>query len=83
LIRASQDTRISLRARGVLATLIALDHIPPADLLWKTGFAGRDVVRSAYRELKLAGYIESERMFKNGQWITLQDFPTPDTSGVP
>lgn len=75
LVRASRDTGISLRARGVLAVLVAVGEVLPADSLWKMGLAGRDSIRHAYRELKDCGYICSDRVYKSGQWVTVQRFP--------
>jgi hypothetical protein len=75
LIRARRDPRLSLRARGVLATLIAYDEVIPADRVWKeAGGEGRDPVRRAYKELRDLGYIITKKVGVTGQWVTIQAF---------
>ena len=91
------DHRLSFRARGVLAFLLA----KPDD--WETrttdlpehGKEGRDAVRTALKELRDLGYMSQEReQFRDeetGKWLwrtvtVVRDFPEPENpspEGVP
>ncbi|MDX3260712.1 hypothetical protein PV336_15945 [Streptomyces sp. MI02-2A] len=83
------DHRLSFRARGVLAFLLA----KPDD--WETrttdlpehGREGRDAVRAALKELRDLGYMSQEReQFRDedtGKWLwrtvtVVRDFPEPE-----
>jgi predicted transcriptional regulator len=70
---SARDPRLSLRARGLLVTLLSL---PDG---WQTSTLaisrdvreGRDAVRVAARELEEAGYLMREkRPNEKGQWTT-------------
>ena len=64
--RTIQDSRISFRALGVLAWLLDKpdDWQADADTIASTHTEGRDAVRTALRELELAGYLVRRR-FRN------------------
>jgi hypothetical protein len=83
------DHRLSFRARGVLAFLLA----KPDD--WETrttdlpahGKEGRDAVRTALKELRDLGYMDQEREQyrdeESGKWLwrtvtIVRDFPEPE-----
>jgi hypothetical protein len=83
------DHRLSFRARGVLAFLLA----KPDD--WETrttdlpehGREGRDAVRTALKELRDLGYMDQEREQyrddETGKWLwrtvtIVRDFPEPE-----
>jgi hypothetical protein len=83
------DHRLSFRARGVLAFLLA----KPDD--WETrttdlpehGREGRDAVRTALKELRELGYMDQEREQyrddESGKWLwrtvtIVRDFPEPE-----
>ena len=58
-----QDSRLSFRARGVLAFLLTFENgtlISTADLPMH-GTEGRDAIRSSLRELRKYGYLSQER----------------------
>lgn len=58
-----RDERLSFRARGVLAYLMALQDDEPVTLatLNRAGAEGRDAIRTALAELIEAGYLDRQR----------------------
>lgn len=87
--RAVEDTRLSYRARGVLAYLLSRPDgwQTDSDRLAEQAPEGRDAVRTALRELEGAGYLRrTKRQGDGGRWITetvVTDDPTDDGfSGV-
>jgi len=83
----ARDANLSLRARGLLLTLLSL---PDG---WNTSTVavardtkeGRDAVRTAARELEVAGYLVRERYSDElGHWLTtwlLYDEPPGGVQG--
>ena len=74
LREAMHDTRLSLKALGLLIVLVDRHHgeVPPARLLAAYHADGRDAVRSGLRELRELGYITTVRhQSRDGQWSTL------------
>jgi DNA-binding transcriptional ArsR family regulator len=68
-----RDSRLSFRARGVLAHLLSHNdgwHCTSDDLV-RAGTEGRDAIRAALRELREAGYVEIRRQQDDrGRWTT-------------
>lgn len=71
--RSIEDPRLSLRARGLLATLLCK---PDDWTIDSAGLAaivreGRDAIRAAMKELQKAGYMKTERrQIERGRWVT-------------
>lgn len=80
-----RDPQLSLRARGLLATLLSMpdDWQTSTVALSHTVKEGRDAVRKAATELEEAGYlVRTKQANDKGQWTTtwvLHD--TPITTG--
>jgi hypothetical protein len=80
------DTRISFRARGILAYLLSKPEnwrVVMADLINNSGKEGREAVRTAMAELRDAGYAklqnitdESTKRILGREWV-ISDDPTP------
>lgn len=64
------DPRLSLKARGLYAMYIEYGRVLSADELSAAVPEGRDSIRAAMKELKLANYIRAVRQNINGRWIT-------------
>ena len=68
-----RDTKVSYRARGLLAYLLSQpDHWRTnSDRLTYPGTEGRDAIRSALKELSDVGYVVLvKRQRANGTWLT-------------
>lgn len=69
------DSRLSYRARGILAYLLCTDDLGHTDSnhLAQYGKEGRDAVRSALKELEELGYIYRKRVQNpsTGMWSTV------------
>lgn len=66
-----RDSRLSFRARGVLAYLLSMpdNWQTSSDRLAKETTEGRDAIRAALRELQSAGYIARHRsQGDDGRW---------------
>ena len=84
-----RDDRLSYRARGVLAYLLALPDGSHFDsrILSERGKEGRDAIRSVFRELEAAGYMRLTRQQDvQGRWSStteVTDEPTSDWESGP
>lgn len=70
-----EDERLSFRARGLLAYLLAKppDWSVRADQLARHAREGRDAIRTALRELRTCGYLVTDRrQGSDGRWETVQ-----------
>lgn len=68
-----RDKRLSFKARGVLAWILSQpdNWRTDADMLSREGLEGRDAIRSALKELRVAGYVvQTKRQNDRGRWIT-------------
>ena len=88
---ALEDTRLSFRARGVLAWLLSKPDgwKINADNIAQEGTEGRDAILTALKELEIAGYLRRERVqMPGGTWHSrsmLYESPSPEkpTSAEP
>lgn len=82
-----RDTRLSYRARGLLVAILSRPDNWRTDStqLAREAKEGRDAVRAALNELKLAGYlIQTKRRDEKGHWVTetvIFDTPQGKTAG--
>ena len=78
------DPRLSLRARGLYAFYIEKGRVIPSSELADSADIpeGRDAIRSAMEELKVAGYIRAVRYQVGGQWVTHLKF-TDESLNLP
>lgn len=68
------NNALSARARGVYATYVEYGRILTPEEAETVFPEGRDAIRAAKRELKLAGYIKAVRVNVNGNWRTVEKF---------
>ena len=76
-----RDTRLSFRARGVLAFILSWPdgHRMTSGDIAEWGSEGRDAIQAAFRELRTAGYMVTIRsQGSSGRWtttVTVHDTP--------
>lgn len=80
---AIRDPRLSMRARGILVTLLSLPPETPVNSkALETGREKRDAIQTAMRELAAAGYLRRVRhQDPTGRWRTeniISEAPEPD-----
>lgn len=71
------NNNLSARARGVYATYVEYGRILTPEEAETVFPEGRDAIRAAKRELKIAGYIKAVRVNVNGNWRTVEKFVDP------
>ena len=78
-----QDSRLSYRARGVLAYVLSMpdNWTHSAEKISANGIEGRDAIQSALRELRQFGYHSFDRRGADGKFNTVLRFrerPEPE-----
>lgn len=70
---AARDSRLTLRARGVLLLVLSFKEgwQTSAEAIAARSIEGRDAVRTALAELEQLGYLtRTRRQDRHGQWMT-------------
>lgn len=85
--KALNDSRLSFRARGVLAWLLDKpdDWTTTADSIASAGQEGREAVRTALGELETVGYLDRRKWREAGRWKsewTVFECPPQRVSGA-